>query len=263
MTRSSQLSMRTSLLLALLPVLGCRDSSVAGGDTAATSTTDVSADSRGVTGRPTPGSSTMRASTTAGDDDPDAGPGVGPGPSPDGVGSNDNSDRGCEFGTLGIPGGEYDFNNDTLCDLERLDRVGVPHVGTLLIASIDEYNRSTPAEDQFLGFAVEINAAIVALHNAFDDDLATLGLMPCSFGDCAAVVTPLVIPDTLVVDLDAAPGFPNGRSPSDPVLDRMLAAILLDAQAHPITTLSDMPLSPADNDVPFDTAFPYLAPPHA
>ena len=258
----SHVSTRTCLLLWLLAVLGCPNSNVMGGETTATNTSDAAAESRGVTGRPPLGSSTTRTNTTAGDDDPDAGPGVGPGPSPDGVSSNGDSDQGCNFGTLGIPRGDYDFNNDTLCDLQRLDRVGVPHVGTLLIASIDEYNRSTPAEDQFLGFAVEINAAIVALHNAFDDDLRALNLMPCGFADCAAVVTPLVIPDTLVIDLDATPGFPNGRSPSDPVFDRMLAAILLDAEAHPITTLSDEPLSPADNDVPFDTAFPYLAPPH-
>jgi len=110
------------------------------------------------------------------------------------------------------------------------------------------------------GSTGSISASPATLHALLDDDIEAQGLLPCTLGACGAVLTPLVVPDTLLLDLDRPSGFPNGRALPDPVFDRMLAAILLDADAHPITTLSSIPPSPADNDVQFYDEF--LAAPH-
>lgn len=76
--------------------------------------------------------------------------------------------------------------------------------------------------------------------------------------------SPLLIPDTLKIDLDQPAGFPNGRMLADPVLDILLAVVLLDlgAMGQYADTLANVPLNPPANDVAFDDAFPYLAPPH-
>jgi len=72
-------------------------------------------------------------------------------------------------------------------------------------------------------------------------------------------VANLVVPDTVTINLAAPPGFPNGRRLTDPVIDLTLAVVLLDLTKHPATTLVDIPLNPAANDLPFRPAFPYLA----
>ena len=72
-------------------------------------------------------------------------------------------------------------------------------------------------------------------------------------------VASLVVPDSLAIDLNAAPGFPNGRRLADPVIDLTLAVILLDLKREPVTRFVDIPLNPAANDQLFRTAFPYLA----
>jgi hypothetical protein len=72
-------------------------------------------------------------------------------------------------------------------------------------------------------------------------------------------VANLVVPDTLTIHLDQPSGFPNGRRLTDPVIDLTLAAILLDLTKQPVTTLVDLQLNPESNDLPFRTAFPYLA----
>lgn len=72
-------------------------------------------------------------------------------------------------------------------------------------------------------------------------------------------VASLVVPDTLTIDLSAPSGFPNGRRLTDPVIDVTLAVIFLKLSVHSPATLANVPLNPAANDVPFRTAFPYLA----
>ena len=76
-------------------------------------------------------------------------------------------------------------------------------------------------------------------------------------------VQDLVIPDVLTIDPSLAAGFPNGRTPSDPVIDITLAAILLDIDAtgQSAATLAQLPLNPPSNDVDFPTGFPFLAGP--
>ena len=70
-----------------------------------------------------------------------------------------------------------------------------------------------------------------------------------------------IIPDTLKLNLAAPSGFPNGRTLTDPVIDVTLAIIFLDINAagQSPSTLANVPLNPATNDVSFRTTFPYLA----
>ena len=203
---------------------------------------------------PQTSSTTGGQATTTRTTSPDGGSdSAGPG---DGTGGVADCDHG---GSVATPGG-FEFIDKSTCDLVQLDRVGVPFVQRLLISSTDAYNAASPVDDQSLEFFGEILQAGGALHALLDDDIEALGLLPCALGACGAVLTPLVVPDALLLDLDRPSGFPNGRALPDPVFDRMLAAILLDADAHPITTLSSIPPSPADNDVQFYDEF--LAAPH-
>lgn len=74
-------------------------------------------------------------------------------------------------------------------------------------------------------------------------------------------VASLVIPDTLQINLNAPPGFPNGRRLQDSVVDITLAALLLDLRVHSAATFASLPLNPPANDRPFLNSFPFLAPP--
>ncbi|MEO5730511.1 MAG: hypothetical protein ABI134_32410 [Byssovorax sp.] len=162
------------------------------------------------------------------------------------------------------------FATDAEETYKRVDRVGMPAVSALVM-STDAYNAADPADDVQDKFIGEIQGSVGFFHSLLDDDLTGAGLAPCVLASCMAEqVNPLVLPDTLKIDLGAAAGFPNGRKPSDPVVDRMLAAELLDWKAPTgcngkpcsISTLSDLPLNPPANDVPLGDTFPYLAPPH-
>lgn len=152
---------------------------------------------------------------------------------------------------------------------KRVDRAGMPAVSAL-VTSTDAYNAADLADDVQDKFIGEITGSVGYFHSLLDDDLTALGFAPCATASCMEQVKPLVIPDTLKIDLGAAAGFPNGRRPRDPVVDRMLALELLDFKAAAgckgapcsISTLSDLPLNPPANDVPLGDAFPYLAPPH-
>jgi hypothetical protein len=72
-------------------------------------------------------------------------------------------------------------------------------------------------------------------------------------------VASLVVPDTLTLNLAGTSGFPNGRRLTDPVIDVTLAVIFLKLSTHAPTTLANVPVNPTANDIPFRTAFPYLA----
>ena len=90
------------------------------------------------------------------------------------------------------------------------------------------------------------------------------GLVPCVLADCVMQAGPLVVPDTLKIDLEDTAGFPNGRLLTDPVIDVTLAVVLLDLSDpnQDATSLAGIPLNPGANDVAFDDAFPYLAAPN-
>lgn len=123
--------------------------------------------------------------------------------------------------------------------------------------------------------------SLIHLHNGLDDDLATLGFVPCSVGlggvDCLDQSGVLVIPDTLNLQIGAPPALFNGRRLDDRTIDLMLALVLLDVGVPPdfggselVTRFVDIDgdgipgpsLNPLANDVAFEGTFPYLAAPH-
>ncbi len=109
----------------------------------------------------------------------------------------------------------------------------------------DALNRGDPANDarDFAGlFTVGPQSNTLRnIHYEVGPALRALGLTPCSvetvtppasaaevdISQCVAQVAPVVLPDVITYDLDAAPGWPNGRGYDDPVVDRLLAAALL------------------------------------
>jgi hypothetical protein len=112
-------------------------------------------------------------------------------------------------------------------------------------------------------------------NTGLDDDLLGLGLLPCvppeaPMDTCDDQSGPFAIPDVLTIDLDDPPGFPNGRALADPVIDVILAVLLLDLDTHAVTTFLDLDgdgtfgpsLNPLANDVDFSTQWPYVAPAH-
>jgi len=148
----------------------------------------------------------------------------------------------------------------------RVDRAGFADVNMLLIGGSDAYNQGDPTDDMALAFGAEIVGGVAAWHAMLDDDLAGLGLTPCTepgdgSGTCIAQLGPLIIPDTLILDTTSTAGFPNGRLLTDPVTDVVLAVSLLDLSTHPADIFVGL-LNPAANDVAFRTDFPYVAAPH-
>jgi hypothetical protein len=161
-------------------------------------------------------------------------------------------------------GDPYVFDDSPPEDYDQVDRMGMPAVNTAVIMSKDAYNESTPTDDAEGTFVSEIVDSVTFLHSALDDDLADADLVPCMPDDCVAQGAPLVVPDTIKIDLTGDPGFPNGRLPADPVVDVTLAVLLLDLsfQGQDALTLAGLPLNPPANDVAFSDEFPFFAEPH-
>lgn len=159
-------------------------------------------------------------------------------------------------------GGGFEFAEDDPASYSRVDRVGLPAVNTALITSKDAYNQGEPADDA--DFVPEISANVTALHDALDDDITALGLVPCAPAACLEVAGPIAIPDMLKINPAEPAGFPNGRQLEDQALDIILAVLLLDlgTDGQDAGTLAGVPLNPPENDVPFSSTFPYLADPH-
>lgn len=149
-------------------------------------------------------------------------------------------------------------------DLAQVDRMGMPAVATAVISMgmKDAYNEASPTDDASQAFVPDIVANITTLHAALDDDLVGLELTPCAVPVCAGQGGPLVVPDTLKIDVSKAAGFPNGRRLADPVIDVTLAVVLLDLTVNDVLTFANIPLNPPANDKEFLETFPYLAVPH-
>jgi len=167
-------------------------------------------------------------------------------------------------GETDTDGGGFMFDPAPPEDYTQVDRVGMPAINSAVITSKDAYNMSNPAEDAAGMWVPEIVANVEGLHMALDDDLTGAGLVPCMPMDCVGQAAPLVVPDTIKIDLTGTPGFPNGRLPADPVIDVTLAVVLLDltVMGQDALTLAGLPLNPPLNDVEFSPDFPYFAPPH-
>lgn len=180
-------------------------------------------------------------------------------------------------------------------DYARVDRMGQPAVATALLRGggqpirdsvpvindadneRDSFNQGDPAGDG--DFAAGFVDTLIFVNNALADDLDSLGLSRCAtglpgeidvaddIGACIAVAAPVVIPDVVTLDITAPTSWPNGRHPDDPVVDRVLAAVLLDLSVHPLDLFADLPLNPPGNDARADDVspanFPYLRDPIA
>lgn len=109
----------------------------------------------------------------------------------------------------------------------------------------DALNRGDPANDarDFAGMLTvgPQSNSLRNIHYKIGPTLRALGLTPCStetvtppanntqvdISTCVAQAAPVILPDVITYDLNAAPGWPNGRGFDDPVVDRLLAAALL------------------------------------
>jgi hypothetical protein len=223
-----------------LAFAGCNDDAPADGGTE----TDTAGDGDGDTGD--------------GDGDGDGDPGDGDGEPETGDGDGDGD---------GDPPDPITFGTLPPEDYTRVDRKGMPAVATAVIPadSKDAYNAASPEDDVAGDFQNDITVSVTGLHAALDDDLATFMLVPCLAAECVLVqAAPLVIPDTLKLDLEAPSGFPNGRTLPDPVIDITLAVLLLDLSVPGQTagTFAGVPINPPANDVEYMDEFPYLAPPN-
>lgn len=145
----------------------------------------------------------------------------------------------------------------------------------------DALNRGDPINDarDFAGlFTVGPQSNTLRnIHFEVGPQLRALGLTPCStetvvppltnasvdISACVAVVAPVVLPDVMTYNLNAAAGWPNGRGYDDPVVDRLLAAALLRisgvAPPHNINTLVGV-INPTSDEsgTPLPATFPHL-----
>jgi Domain of unknown function (DUF4331) len=158
------------------------------------------------------------------------------------------------------PEDSFVFAEDGPAAYTRVDRTGMPALGAVVILNPQAYNEADPADDQAGAFVSEITDSVTMLHAALDDDLVAAGYTACLPADCVNQAAPLVVPDTIKMDLSSPAGFPNGRLLTDPVIDVTLAVVLLDLSVEGQDATSLVGLNPSENDVPFEAAFPYLAP---
>ncbi len=234
---------------------------------------------------PTTGPSTTDPDTTVGETDP--------------TGDTDTD-------TTGPDPDAFDFRDDDPSAYTRVDRMGFPAVLTGLIASENEdaYNAANPTNDVAGDFLADIAATLDYLHagtggsdgNGLNDELVTAaGILEADVSlcnhpgtadpndTCVSQGGPFVFPDVITVNTSADTGFPNGRGLAAPVVDIILAVLLLDvhendpgtgaftgfnvgalllfADLDPATE-GNQGLSQSDNDLPFNEDFPYLAPAH-
>lgn len=182
-------------------------------------------------------------------------------------------------GGEGGAGGEapvFVFADDDYGDYDRVDRHGAVEAGTAGILAPeglgndtttlrDDYNQSNPAEDAAFDWLPEIADSIDYFHESLNDDLTAAGFIPTDTAGTVDQAGGVIIPDTIKYDPSAATRYPNGRALTDEVVDITLAAVLLDLGAgDPAQSLDSFigVLNPEENDVPFEDAFPFLAPPH-
>lgn len=188
----------------------------------------------------------------------------------------------------------------------RVDRTGQPAVATALLSRSttmfaptvnpgnlfnsfndqrDAFNRGEPVNDardfaELLTTGPQPNS-LRKIHFEIRPQLVFLGLTPCStetvmppltdadvdISTCVDQVAPVVLPDVITFDFSAPAGWPNGRGFDDPVVDRLLAAALLQLgqpPLHGINTLVGV-INPTGDETgtPLPTGFPHLRPAHS
>ena len=149
----------------------------------------------------------------------------------------------------------------------------------------DALNRGDPVNDArdfaFILTQGPQTNALINYHYKLGPQMRALGLTPCStetvvppannsqvdISTCVAQAAPVVLPDVITYDPNAAASWPNGRGYDDPVVDRLLAAALLKISGagapHNINTLVGV-INPTKDETgtPLPAAFPHLRPAH-
>lgn len=141
----------------------------------------------------------------------------------------------------------------------------------------DALNRGDPVNDarDFAGIMTvgPQSNALRNIHYEVGPQLRALGLTPCStetstppasnaqvdITTCVAQAAPVILPDVITFDFAAPAGWPNGRGFDDPVVDRLLAAALLNLTVHPLNTLVGV-INPTldETGTPSPAAFPHM-----
>ena len=139
----------------------------------------------------------------------------------------------------------------------RIDRMAIPAINTALIPSDmkDAFNQGNPINDaaNFQPAAID---SIDFLRGVVDglfgvpQDGGPLGDLT------SAQVGGALVPDVVTIDFSMPVQFPNGRRLQDDVIDAALGVVLNRGGAAGISDAID------SNDVPFGSAFPFLAAPH-
>jgi hypothetical protein len=132
-----------------------------------------------------------------------------------------------------------------------IDRMGVPAINTVLIPfpRKNEYNRASPVDDAAGKFATDIVGTLTALGT----DKAHIGIL----ANVAVTSGDQLRLDTAVANtgtqggINKGAGFPNGRRPTDDVIDTVLFLVTNEA----LTTGDNVNA----NDVAFRDAFPFFA----
>lgn len=176
-------------------------------------------------------------------------------------------------GTNGGAPDPFLFAADDPSAYARVDRAGSPWTARLLLSGAERqiFNLDDPADVANGDWDPSFAGALRGLHAQLDTALVNFGLEPCDSLDCVSQMRALIRGDVITLNLEEAPGFPNGRFPNDPAADLVLAHLLLDLTGpglcglNPCTsgTLAGIPLNPDENDLVFGGFIPYLAVPHA
>jgi hypothetical protein len=133
-----------------------------------------------------------------------------------------------------------------------IDRMGLPAIATVLIndGNEDRFNTNKPDQDRRL-WSDEVESNLLKLSG--------LDGSPYS-ADQAEDVAEIVLPDLLTLDTTSSDGFLNGRRLQDDVIDAELAVVTGGLFGGSPVLTSDCV---DGNNVPFRTAFPYVAPPNS
>jgi hypothetical protein len=139
-------------------------------------------------------------------------------------------------------------------DFVAVDRMGVPAINTVLVPfpRKNEYNRATAKQDAAGKFSTDIVGTLTALGT----DAAHIGIL----ASVAVTKGDMLRLDTALANTGAqggnnsGAGFPNGRRPSDDVIDTILFLVTNEG----LTTGDNVNA----NDVTFRNAFPFFAPSH-